>query len=229
MRALATARCPDGCAHFSAVPGIAAVAESCTPSVTVAGHSPSGATTTRVCTGPLRTELCFLTFARRCDAAGSYVSTAQSTQWTLASLYVSDMADVQLDWFCAQACFGEESAAEVSGQWLPGAVVPEEQCWATSETMCSVRCIAPCAFFCASEERKALTCASAPRACLLAGGDRCRNNAEGQRRSASVVDHWSSPPHYWRLRRASVANSARIVPLVHRYKIFHAMLNAMLS
>ena len=29
------------------------------------------------------------------------------------------------------------SAAEASGTWLHGAVVPEEQCWATADTTCS--------------------------------------------------------------------------------------------
>jgi hypothetical protein len=101
--------CPDGCMHFSALPGIDAVAETCTPTSTVSAHSPSGA----------------------------YVSTAQSTEWTLASLYVADFAELHIEWYCAQACFGEESAAEASGEWLPGAVTPEEQCWASTETVCS--------------------------------------------------------------------------------------------
>jgi hypothetical protein len=69
------------------------------------------------------------------------VSTAQSTEWTLASLYVADFAELHIEWYCAQACFGEESAAEASGEWLPGAVTPEEQCWASTETICSVRAL----------------------------------------------------------------------------------------
>lgn len=42
----------------------------------------------------------------------------------------------QVEWYCAQACSGVQSAAEASGTWLPGAVVPEEQCWATAHTIC---------------------------------------------------------------------------------------------
>lgn len=108
---------------------------------------------------------------------GAYVSTAQSTEWTLASVYVADMADLQVEWFCAQACFGEESAAAASGQWLPGAVTPEEQCWASSETICSVRLLPqPLALYpFHMSSLQHVRCAL-----VVAGGDRRRGDAEGQ-------------------------------------------------
>ena len=112
---------------------------------------------------------------------GAYVSTAQSTEWTLASLYVANIDDLVVDWYCAQACSGQESAAEASGQWLPGAVTPEEQCWASSGTTCSVRLESLCVHF-----------AHLHHDLCVRGGS--RKLLRGRRRGATKVPHRRTLP-----------------------------------
>ena len=96
-----TAECASGCVFTPAMEQINYEPERCTPIATVTGHSETGA----------------------------FVST-EAEPWYLASLFVAEPANLEVDWYCAQGC--AEETSEGSEVWEPH----EEQCWASSHTSC---------------------------------------------------------------------------------------------